>query len=66
MTGYSDYLITREHGDNKIGSRRAIMKPFHPRELLLLVREVRDDADAAGDRPPLTENGVARRISNFE
>ena len=44
MTGYSDYPITREHGDNRIGSRRAIMKPFHPRELLSLVREALDGA----------------------
>jgi len=48
MTGYSDYPITGEHGDNRIESRRAIMKPFHPRELLSLVRDVLDGADSAG------------------
>jgi two-component system, cell cycle sensor histidine kinase and response regulator CckA len=40
MTGYSDYPI--EGGDNRIENHRAIMKPFHPRELLATVREVLD------------------------
>jgi CheY-like chemotaxis protein len=44
MTGYSDYPITSENGDNRIENRRAIMKPFHPRELLAIVREVLDEA----------------------
>jgi CheY-like chemotaxis protein len=42
MTGYSDYPITSENGDNRIDNRRAIMKPFHPRDLLSLIREVLD------------------------
>jgi two-component system, cell cycle sensor histidine kinase and response regulator CckA len=42
MTGYSDYPIVSEHGDNSIAKRRAIMKPFRPSELLSIVREVLD------------------------
>jgi two-component system, cell cycle sensor histidine kinase and response regulator CckA len=42
MTGYSDYPITSENGDNRIENRRAIMKPFHPRDLLSMIREVLD------------------------
>jgi len=49
MTGYSDYPITREHGDDRIGSRRAIMKPFHARQLLALVREVLDGVPPPSD-----------------
>jgi two-component system, cell cycle sensor histidine kinase and response regulator CckA len=42
MTGYSDYPIVTENGDNRIAKRRAIMKPFRPNELLSIVREVLD------------------------
>ena len=42
MTGYSDYPIISENGDNRIGKRRAIMKPFRPSQLLSIVREVLD------------------------
>jgi DNA-binding NtrC family response regulator len=66
MTGYSDYPITREHGDNRIEGRHAIMKPFHPRELLTLVRDVLDGADTAAERPYAARNGAPRTISNFE
>jgi PAS domain S-box-containing protein len=65
MTGYSDYPVTREHGDNRIESQRAIMKPFHPRELLSLVREVLDSTPHAGT-PSAASDGAARPISNFE
>jgi two-component system, cell cycle sensor histidine kinase and response regulator CckA len=53
MTGYSDYPITREHGDDRIESRRAIMKPFQPRELLSLVRDVLDGAPGRQDQERL-------------
>jgi hypothetical protein len=42
MTGYSDYPIISENGDNRIAQRRAIMKPFRPSELLSIVREILD------------------------
>jgi nitrogen-specific signal transduction histidine kinase len=42
MTGYSDYPIVSEDGDIRITSRRVIMKPFRPGELLSVVREVLD------------------------
>jgi two-component system cell cycle sensor histidine kinase/response regulator CckA len=42
MTGYSDYPIVTENGDNRIAKRRAIMKPFRPNELLSIIREVLD------------------------
>jgi two-component system cell cycle sensor histidine kinase/response regulator CckA len=42
MTGYSDYPIVTENGDNRIAKHRAIMKPFRPNELLSVVREVLD------------------------
>src|SRR6266581_37555 len=42
MTGYSDYPIVSENGDNRIAKRRAIMKPFRPSELLAIVRQVLD------------------------
>jgi two-component system, cell cycle sensor histidine kinase and response regulator CckA len=42
MTGYSDYPIVTENGENRIAKRRAIMKPFRPNELLSIVREVLD------------------------
>jgi two-component system, cell cycle sensor histidine kinase and response regulator CckA len=42
MTGYSEFPINGESGDNRIGNHRAIMKPFRPRELLSTVREVLD------------------------
>ncbi|MGA7804144.1 response regulator [Bradyrhizobium sp.] len=42
MTGYSDYPIVNDSGDNRIANRRAIMKPFRPNELLSTVREVLD------------------------
>jgi signal transduction histidine kinase len=47
MTGYSDYPIVTENGDNRIAKRRAIMKPFRPNELLSIVREVLDGRGAA-------------------
>jgi hypothetical protein len=37
-----DYPIVTENGDNRIATRRAIMKPFRPNELLSVVREVLD------------------------
>jgi two-component system cell cycle sensor histidine kinase/response regulator CckA len=42
MTGYSDYPIISENGDNRLAKRRAIMKPFRPSELLSIVREILD------------------------
>ena len=40
MTGYSEYPVSTESGDTRIANRRAIMKPFRPRDLLSTVREV--------------------------
>jgi signal transduction histidine kinase len=42
MTGYSEYPVSTESGDNRIANHRAIMKPFRPRDLLCMVREVLD------------------------
>jgi two-component system cell cycle sensor histidine kinase/response regulator CckA len=42
MTGYSDHPIMSEGGDNRIENRRAILKPFRPRELRVFVRDVLD------------------------
>jgi len=42
MTGYSEYPVSTESGDNRIVNHRAIMKPFRPRDLLSIVREVLD------------------------
>src|SRR5689334_8757568 len=44
MTGYSDHPISE---NNRIANHRAIMKPFRPRELLSIVREVLDRDSAA-------------------
>ena len=45
MTGYSDYPVITESGDHSIARHRAIMKPFRPSELLVIVREVLDDLE---------------------
>jgi two-component system cell cycle sensor histidine kinase/response regulator CckA len=47
MTGYSDYPIISEHGDTRIGKRRALMKPFRPSKLLSTIREVLDGKSQA-------------------
>ena len=49
MTGYCDYPITSENGDNRIENHRAIMKPFHSRDLLSMVREVLGTRPAGPD-----------------
>ncbi len=51
MTGYSDYPVTTESGDHRIARHRAIMKPFRPSELLIIVREVLDEGK--GPKPSI-------------
>jgi len=47
MTGYSEYPISSESGGTMIANRRAIIKPFRPRDLLSTVREVLDNKSQA-------------------
>jgi two-component system cell cycle sensor histidine kinase/response regulator CckA len=52
MTGYSEYPISTNNGDSRIANHRAIMKPFRPRDLLSVVREVLDGRSRAAARAP--------------
>ena len=42
MTGYSEDPVSSVSGGTRIANHRAIMKPFRPRDLLSMVREVLD------------------------
>ena len=50
MTGYSDHPITHQEGESTIQGFPVLLKPFRPKELLVLVRDVLDRAKVkAGD-----------------